>query len=94
MKVDPNYKKLSRFAQWLLRKLFPEDHWDTAVGDFEEVCSAITRKSNIFSAGLWCWGQVINLVAYRIKNSIYWRKKMLKNYLKIALRVSPQSIFC
>ena len=80
MKAGTNHKKLSRLARRLLRKLLPDDPWETAVGDFEEVYNAIIRESNVFSAGLWCWGQVKNLVVCRIKNSIYWRVTMLSNY--------------
>lgn len=82
-------KKLSpppRFAQWMLKYIFPDRGEYTSLGDFEEVYNQIASRDSVIKARLWFWAELIKSLPGFIKNKIYWSLTMFKNYFKIALR--------
>ena len=84
-----NHKKLNRpprFAQWMLKYIFPDRGEYTSLGDFEEVYNQIASRDGVIKARLWFWAELIKSLPGFIKNKIYWNLTMFKNYFKIALR--------
>jgi putative ABC transport system permease protein len=78
--------KPPRLAERLLRKVLPDEGWDTPLGDFEEYYRIIAREKGTGRARFWYWFQVLKLAAAKGMNSLYWRNIMINNYLKIAIR--------
>jgi putative ABC transport system permease protein len=73
-------------AQILERLLDPNVRY-SAMGDFEERFQTIARGSGLFIARLFYWLQIFLIFPFFVKNLIYWSVEMLKNYLKISLRL-------
>ena len=71
----------------LLRSLLRASVQESASEDFEEHYRFLAGSKGRFFAWLWFWGQVIGLIPGSFKESISWSLAMLKNHLKIALRV-------
>ena len=83
-------KKLQRplkFFPSLLRRVIWEDDQESLPGDFEETYHAITREKGSWRASLWYLWHICKLVPAYIAYSILWSYMMIKNYLKIALRI-------
>ena len=78
--------KAPRFIVWLLKKMVRFDDFDFAIGDLEEMYEKRIRQSGSFTARCWLYMDVLKSLPGFIKNSIYWRIGMLKNYLVIAFR--------
>lgn len=76
----------SRLAEWVLKRVFPDNGLYTPVGDFEEVFREIAQKQGIIAARLWYWSQIILSLRPVISGNIYWSAVMIKNYLKMGLR--------
>ena len=87
MNVDNQHFKPPKLAESLLRWILPDGRWDTPIGDFEELFTAIVKEKGAWLAKAWYWRQVLTLIPAKIFNSIYWSFQMFKNYLKVALRV-------
>lgn len=75
-----------KIAEKILRLILPDGGWDTPVGDFEEFYIQIIREKGTFHAHLWYWSQIFKLIPAKIMTVLYWRKNMILNYIKIALR--------
>ncbi len=75
---------LAKALLWLF--LNDEDYYQIS-GDFEESYRYRIKTSGVVKAQLWFWSQLLKSLPRFISDSIYWRSVMLKNYLKIALRV-------
>jgi putative ABC transport system permease protein len=63
--------------------------WDGeygAAGDLEEIHHELCRDGSVFRARCYYRLQVTVALAGFLKNLIYWRLVMFKNYLKVALR--------
>ena len=75
-----------KFAEWLLRRIFPNGGEYDPVGDFAEVFEQIADKRGLFRACLWYWAQIIFLFNSYVFGKIVWSGIMFKSYLKIALR--------
>jgi len=54
--------------------------------DIDEIYQQMIDSGPKFKAKAWYWFRVIESIPSLIKDKIYWRLTMIKNYLKIALR--------
>ena len=80
------YHPPQKIAEQILKRIYPDKGFYTALGDFGEVYNAIRRESGLFRAHLWYWLQIIKSIPSLIRNVLYWRTTMFMNYIKIALR--------
>jgi len=82
-------KKFSppKIAAWIIEYLLDPYVRYSAMGDLEERFQTISRESSLFRAHAFYWFQIILICPFFIKNLIHWSFEMLKNYLKIILRV-------
>ncbi|MDH4270559.1 MAG: ABC transporter permease [Candidatus Aminicenantes bacterium] len=76
-----------RLAEWLLRRLLPDDEEDTPTGDFEESFRLLAGSKGGGRARRWYWGQVLRLAPARLSNEIYWRMYLLGDSLKVGWRI-------
>lgn len=75
-----------KIAGWIIRNTARYEENFAIRGDFDEEFHEIARTKGTFCARLWFWRQCLRSLPVFIKDSIYWRFIMLKNYLKIAFR--------
>jgi len=80
-------KKPSRVAIWLLRHLSDPEDALSLLGDFEEEFVDFCSQRGRIRSGCWVWFQVLISIPSFCKSYVYWSLAMIKNYLKIALRV-------
>lgn len=78
--------KPPRIGAWLLSLFLNYNYPETVLADFEEIYRDIAASKNVTVARLWYFSQIFIILPSFIKNSMYWSKEMLKNYLKIAFR--------
>lgn len=75
-----------RLGQWLLRQCLRIEDSNHRLGDFEEVFQHIAETEGVHIAWrLYLW-QVIRCIPEFIKNGLYWRYTMFKNYVKMGIR--------
>ena len=87
MKINRNkYHKRPRFAEFLLKKFFPDEGKFTTVGDINEVYFNHLEQYGKINAYFWYWKETLISVIPFIMHSIYLGGAMLKNYFKITLR--------
>ena len=79
-------KNSPRFAEWILKCIYPDRGEFTSVGDFREEYLEVYQSSGPFKANLWYWKQIAKSFPNFIRNKIHWNLVMIHNYLKIALR--------
>ncbi|MBU1101527.1 MAG: ABC transporter permease [Bacteroidetes bacterium] len=79
-------KQPPKVAEYLLRKILPDNTWETPLGDFAEYYNMLLLQKGRMKAGFWYWGQLLNLIPRKILNSLLWGFVMFNNYLKIAFR--------
>lgn len=86
--MDKDHKRPSpsRIAEWVLKRVFPDNGLHTTAGDFEEVFREFAHTRGIFVARLWYWLQIFLSMRPFISGKIYWSAVMIKNYLKMGLR--------
>jgi putative ABC transport system permease protein len=75
-----------RIARWLLEVTISRDLVDRAMGDFEEIYAQRCRDQGKIAAGFWYWGHVLRSLLPFLRDTIYWRLGMVRNYLKVTLR--------
>jgi putative ABC transport system permease protein len=75
-----------RIAGWILKHIAGYEENFALIGDFDEEYQQIARARGTFSARLWFWRQCVRSLPVFVKDSVYWRVIMFKNYLKIAFR--------
>jgi putative ABC transport system permease protein len=75
-----------RAAECLLERLLSFEDLDHRLGDFDEIFQGRIKESNLASARLWYWSQVLRSLPDLLKNSLYGSLGMIKNYLTIAFR--------
>lgn len=76
----------SRLAEWVLKRVFPDNGLCTSAGDFEEVFREIAQNRGIIVARLWYWSQIFLSLRPFLSGKFYWSAVMIKNYLKMGLR--------
>ena len=76
-----------RLGKALLWLLLDEEDYHQAVGDFEESCQYRIKTQGRTRAILWFWFMFFKSMPGFIRDTIYWRGIMIKNYFKIALRI-------
>jgi putative ABC transport system permease protein len=76
-----------RIAEWIFKRIFPDNGKFTTLGDLSEVYQDLVRDKSILRAHIWYWHQLLKSLPSFLTDFFYWRKSMLKNYLKIALRI-------
>ncbi len=75
-----------RIARLILKHTARYEENFALLGDFDEEFQEVVRSRGAFFARIWYWRQCVRSLPVFIKDSIYWRIIMLKNYLKIAFR--------
>jgi putative ABC transport system permease protein len=75
-----------KIAAWIIKHTARYEENFAISGDFDEEFHEITRTRSILMARLWYWRQCLRSLPFFVKDSIYWRIIMFKNYMKIALR--------
>ena len=48
-----------RMAEWLFRRVFPDEGYDTMVWDLEESFREVVRERGLFFGKAWYWFQVL-----------------------------------
>jgi putative ABC transport system permease protein len=71
----------------LLRLLLDEEDYHQIVGDFEESFRYKSETQSRTRAIKWFWFMFFKSLPGFIRDTIYWRGVMIKNYFKIALRI-------
>ena len=74
-------------ASWILFRLLDEEVRYSALGDFEEIFTLKAEQKGRTAALTYYWMQIIIILPSFIKTQTGWRIEMIKNYLKIAVRV-------
>jgi len=75
---------LGKALLWLL---LDEEDYHQIVGDFEESYRYRSETQGKTRAILWFWFMFLKSLPGFIRDTIYWRGIMIKNYFKIALRI-------
>ncbi len=57
-----------KFAEYILRKILPDDGLDTPLGDFQEDYNEIATKDGLFKAKMWYYFQIVKLLPGKIVN--------------------------
>jgi putative ABC transport system permease protein len=76
-----------RLAEWLLGRLFPDRRDYSTVGDLAEEFQARAKAQGAFRARLWYRFELLRSLPYLLKDVLYWRVSMLRNYFIIAIRL-------
>ncbi len=76
----------SRLAEWVLRRIFPDNGLYTSVGDFEEIFREIAKNRGVILARMWYWLQIFLSMRPFVSGKFYWSVVMIKNYLKMGFR--------
>jgi len=76
-----------RLAKWLMEKAAGNEERKTIVGDMDECFEELRKGQGKWKSDVWYWSQVGKSTPALLKNSVYWRAVMFKNYLKVALRI-------
>jgi putative ABC transport system permease protein len=79
-------KKPPGLASWLLKVFAAQDEPFPIQGDFDEEYDEIVQEKGTAAARRWYWSHFFRSLPFLIKDAIYWRFVMFRNYLKIALR--------
>jgi putative ABC transport system permease protein len=87
MRGQPDLPRPPRLAEWLLGRLFPDRRDYSTVGDLAEEFQARAETQGIFRARLWYRFELVRSLPYLLKDILYWRLSMLRNYLVIAIRL-------
>ena len=74
-------------AIWLLQHIADPEDAISMIGDVEEDYKDICPQRGKFKAKCWIWHQILISLLPFFKSYVYWSFAMLKNYLKIAIRV-------
>jgi putative ABC transport system permease protein len=84
---QPNPPRPPRLAEWLLGRLFPDRRDYSTVGDLAEEFQARSAAQGAFRARLWYRVELVRSLPYLLKDLIYWKVSMIRNYFVIALRL-------
>jgi putative ABC transport system permease protein len=78
--------RLPKLGDWILRLLARYDVNPHLRGDFDEEFSLVYETGGFFRAWFWYWTHLLRSLPVFIKDILYWRFVMFKNYLKFAIR--------
>jgi predicted permease len=78
--------KPPRTAEQILAKIARGEERTSILGDFEEIYNDLAAESGRFRAKTWYWSQVLKSLPQFLKNQIFGRMAMFKNFIKVALR--------
>ncbi|MGD8540359.1 MAG: ABC transporter permease, partial [Candidatus Aminicenantes bacterium] len=78
--------RLPKFGDWLLKLLARYDVNPHLRGDFDEEFSQVYETKGFASAWLRYWTHLLRSLPVFVRDILYWKSIMIKNYLKIALR--------
>jgi putative ABC transport system permease protein len=74
------------FAIKLLKIIASAKDYDYAIGDLEETYEYIAESESPQKANRWFWREVLKSFPGFVKNGVYRRTAMVRNYFKIAFR--------
>ncbi len=74
------------FALKLLKIISSGKDYDYAIGDLEETYQYIAENEGPKKANCWFWREVLKSLPGFVKNGVYRRTAMVRNYFKIAFR--------
>jgi putative ABC transport system permease protein len=74
------------FALRLLKIIASAKDYDYAIGDLEETYDYIAENEGPQKANRWFWREVLKSLPGFVKNGVYRRSAMVRNYFKIAFR--------
>lgn len=74
------------FAVKLLKIISSAKDYDYAIGDLEETFRYIAESEGSKKAIRWFWWEVLKSLPGFVKNGVYRRSAMIRNYFKIAFR--------
>ncbi|MFC1565253.1 ABC transporter permease [candidate division KSB1 bacterium] len=86
MQDESRLHRPPEIAELILKKLLPDDRWETPLGDFEEDFNEIAVNKGKLRAWLWYFLQIIKLLPLRSIQIIKRNNAMFKNYIKISFR--------
>jgi putative ABC transport system permease protein len=86
MNTERQHQKPSRFAWWVLEKLFVYSDRYLIKEDLEEEYLTLLQTQGKLKARKWLWQQTFLALGYYVRYLFLWRNLMLKNYVKIAIR--------
>ncbi len=84
--MSVNKSRPPRIAGWIFALFCSNGEKSSIAGDMNEYYSVIRDQEGQLKAHFWYWKQVLFSAVAFIKNFIYWRIVMIKNYLKTGLR--------
>ena len=80
-------KNPPKIAANIIERLLDPNVRYSAMGDFEERFQTLAHQRGLIKAHLFYCFQIFLILPAYIKNLLIWSLEMLKNYLKIALRI-------
>ena len=80
------HKQLPRSAEFIIRKILPDEGSDSPVGDFEEDFNEIVSEAGVQMAWIWYFKQILILLFQKTVFSIKWSFAMFKNNMKVVLK--------
>jgi len=75
-----------RFSLWLFKRTVQAKDYDYALGDLIETYEYMSREEGVQKARRWFRREIWKSLPGFLKNSLYWRSAMFKNYFLITLR--------
>lgn len=81
-----NRQKIPKTAARLMAPMISRDIRDRVMGDLEEMYLYRLEEKGTVRAVVWYWMQVFRSGFPMLRDVIYWRSAMLRNYIKVALR--------
>jgi putative ABC transport system permease protein len=78
--------KPGRAASYILKAVLPENDVSFLAGDYEEEFHEISETRGLMRAHLWYWLLILESVPGFVRNLLYWRVIMFRNYLRITVR--------
>jgi putative ABC transport system permease protein len=75
-----------RFALLFFRFFAGPEHFDFAVGDLEERFAVLAEEKGAARARRWFFLEVLKAIPGFLRNALYWRAAMIRNYAIIAWR--------
>jgi len=85
--MNPRKDAMPALGKTVLWLILNDEDYQQITGDFEESYRYRVKTQGKAKAALWFWFLLFKSLPGFIWDSIYWRGAMIKNYLKIALRV-------